>query len=122
MKHFFLFNGSAFFHFIEPILKLIYYSCVVILHTVLNYVLLLFSLCNSRSHAIFTIMLEQMRKHGPIVSTEGVQIEDVNEDYLCAKFHLVDLAGSERAKRTGSDGLRFKEGISPGPLMDMTTF
>ncbi|RRT73994.1 hypothetical protein BHM03_00042480 [Ensete ventricosum] len=58
-------------------------------------------------------MLEQMRKLGPIVSTEGVQIEDVNEDYLCAKFHLVDLAGSERAKRTGSDGLRFKEGISP---------
>ncbi|CAL9161910.1 unnamed protein product [Musa hybrid cultivar] len=66
---------------------------------------------SSRSHAIFTIMLEQMRKHGPIVSTEGVQIEDVNEDYLCAKFHLVDLAGSERAKRTGSDGLRFKEGV-----------
>lgn len=32
------------------------------------------------------------------------------EDYLCAKLHLVDLAGSERAKRTGSDGLRFKEG------------
>ncbi|URD98053.1 KISc [Musa troglodytarum] len=66
---------------------------------------------SSRSHAIFTIMLEQMRKLGPIVGTEGVQIEDVNEDYLCAKFHLVDLAGSERAKRTGSDGLRFKEGV-----------
>jgi hypothetical protein len=35
----------------------------------------------------------------------------MNEDYLCAKLHLVDLAGSERAKRTGSDGLRFKEGM-----------
>ncbi|KAD0046733.1 hypothetical protein E3N88_44876 [Mikania micrantha] len=27
------------------------------------------------------------------------------------ELHLVDLAGSERAKRTGSDGMRFKEGI-----------
>lgn len=37
-------------------------------------------------------------------------MEDASEDYLCAKLHLVDLAGSERAKRTGADGLRFKEG------------
>lgn len=37
-------------------------------------------------------------------------LEDCNDDYLCAKLHLVDLAGSERAKRTGADGLRFKEG------------
>ncbi|URE24800.1 KISc [Musa troglodytarum] len=65
---------------------------------------------SSRSHAIFTITLEQMRKLGP-VTTENVQTEDMNEDYLCAKLHLVDLAGSERAKRTGSDGLRFKEGV-----------
>lgn len=36
--------------------------------------------------------------------------DTMNEEYLCAKLHLVDLAGSERAKRTGSDGLRFKEG------------
>jgi len=32
------------------------------------------------------------------------------EEFLYAKLHLVDLAGSERAKRTGTDGLRFKEG------------
>ena len=31
-------------------------------------------------------------------------------NFLCAKLHLVDLAGSERAKRTGADGVRFKEG------------
>lgn len=37
-------------------------------------------------------------------------LNDMSEEYLCAKLHLVDLAGSERAKRTGSDGLRFKEG------------
>ena len=36
--------------------------------------------------------------------------DNMGEEYLCAKLHLVDLAGSERAKRTGSDGMRFKEG------------
>ncbi|KAK3129301.1 hypothetical protein QOZ80_6BG0476890 [Eleusine coracana subsp. coracana] len=66
---------------------------------------------SSRSHAIFTITLEQMRKTDPIMTSDGMAIEDFNEDYLCAKLHLVDLAGSERAKRTGSDGLRFKEGV-----------
>lgn len=40
------------------------------------------------------------------------------EDYLCAKLHLVDLAGSERAKRTGSDGLRFKEGTKTEILLN----
>lgn len=49
----------------------------------------------SRSHAIFTITMEQKK----------------GDDILCAKFHLVDLAGSERAKRTGADGMRLKEGI-----------
>ncbi|KAG2642179.1 hypothetical protein PVAP13_2KG259400 [Panicum virgatum] len=66
---------------------------------------------SSRSHAIFTITLEQMRKSDPIMTADGMPIEEMNEDYLCAKLHLVDLAGSERAKRTGSDGLRFKEGV-----------
>ncbi|KAL6854583.1 hypothetical protein ACP4OV_019145 [Aristida adscensionis] len=66
---------------------------------------------SSRSHAIFTITLEQMRKTDPIMTSDGMPIEEMNEDYLCAKLHLVDLAGSERAKRTGSDGLRFKEGV-----------
>lgn len=70
---------------------------------------------NSRSHAIFTITLEQMRKLDPIITADGSPIEDMNEDFLCAKLHLVDLAGSERAKRTGSDGLRFKEGCLFSP-------
>ncbi|KAH8934010.1 hypothetical protein BDL97_18G061300 [Sphagnum fallax] len=58
---------------------------------------------SSRSHAIFTITLEQRRKWD--------KLEDCGEEYLCAKLHLVDLAGSERAKRTGADGARFKEGV-----------
>ncbi|XWS14738.1 hypothetical protein CRYUN_Cryun35bG0034200 [Craigia yunnanensis] len=65
---------------------------------------------SSRSHAIFTITLEQMCKLNPI-SGDGSPNDFMNEEYLCAKLHLVDLAGSERAKRTGSDGMRFKEGV-----------
>ncbi|CAL8996327.1 unnamed protein product, partial [Prunus brigantina] len=66
---------------------------------------------SSRSHAIFTITLEQMHKVNPTCSGNNGVSESMNEEYLCAKLHLVDLAGSERAKRTGSDGLRFKEGV-----------
>ncbi|GAA0144720.1 microtubule binding motor protein [Lithospermum erythrorhizon] len=59
---------------------------------------------SSRSHAIFTICLEQ----------KGVPSSPVNgavDDILSSKLHLVDLAGSERAKRTGADGMRLREGI-----------
>lgn len=60
---------------------------------------------SSRSHAIFTITMEQKKMaHFP-------SDDDFGDDILCAKLHLVDLAGSERAKRTGADGMRFKEGI-----------
>uniref|UniRef100_A0A672IDG6 Kinesin family member 4 n=1 Tax=Salarias fasciatus TaxID=181472 RepID=A0A672IDG6_SALFA len=51
---------------------------------------------SSRSHAIFTITLEQRR---------GV-------DSIVSKLHLVDLAGSERQKKTKAEGDRLKEGIS----------
>ncbi|XP_017974966.1 PREDICTED: kinesin-like protein KIN-4A isoform X1 [Theobroma cacao] len=66
---------------------------------------------SSRSHAIFTITLEQMCKIQSVSSGNDTLDNDMGEEYLCAKLHLVDLAGSERAKRTGSDGLRLKEGI-----------
>ncbi|KAG0584179.1 hypothetical protein KC19_3G191000 [Ceratodon purpureus] len=66
---------------------------------------------SSRSHAIFTITVEQRRKWDIGPDGSNPLLEDCNEDYLCAKLHLVDLAGSERAKRTGADGLRFREGV-----------
>ncbi|KAG9352913.1 hypothetical protein JZ751_017489, partial [Albula glossodonta] len=59
---------------------------------------------SSRSHAIFTIHLCQMRV---------CQQADLPEyETLTAKFHFVDLAGSERLKRTGATGERAREGIS----------
>ncbi|XP_062155426.1 kinesin-like protein KIN-4A [Alnus glutinosa] len=66
---------------------------------------------SSRSHAIFTITLEQMHKLHSVFPGNDTSDEEMGEEYFCAKLHLVDLAGSERAKRTGSDGMRFKEGI-----------
>nr|XP_010913544.1 kinesin-like protein KIN-4C isoform X1 [Elaeis guineensis] len=64
---------------------------------------------SSRSHAIFTICMEQKKIANNPCS--GAINNDVGDDILIAKLHLVDLAGSERAKRTGADGLRLKEGI-----------
>eukprot|EP01018_Ginkgo_biloba_P022483 Gb_12260 [translate_table: standard] len=64
---------------------------------------------SSRSHAIFTITVEQKRKMDAILVADTTLGDAGGEDFLCAKLHLVDLAGSERAKRTGADGLRFKE-------------
>ncbi|WZY79099.1 hypothetical protein YC2023_025483 [Brassica napus] len=62
---------------------------------------------SSRSHAIFTITVEQMRK----INTDSTDNGSLKEEYLCAKLHLVDLAGSERAKRTGSDGVHINKGL-----------
>lgn len=60
---------------------------------------------SSRSHAIFTINVEQQIIEVQPEVTEG-------QEYMMAKFHFVDLAGSERAKRTGASGATLKEGIS----------
>ncbi|MBN3303429.1 kinesin family member 4 [Amia ocellicauda] len=54
---------------------------------------------SSRSHAIFTITLEQKRSSD-------------KSDSVTSKLHLVDLAGSERQKKTKAEGDRLKEGIN----------
>uniref|UniRef100_A0A8C7VZW3 Kinesin motor domain-containing protein n=1 Tax=Oncorhynchus mykiss TaxID=8022 RepID=A0A8C7VZW3_ONCMY len=71
---------------------------------------------SSRSHAIFTIHLCQVRVCQDNNETDN-KVANGNsemEEYetLTAKFHFVDLAGSERLKRTGATGDRAKEGIS----------
>ncbi|KAM8882901.1 kinesin-like protein KIF21A [Synchiropus picturatus] len=73
---------------------------------------------SSRSHAIFTIHLCQVRVCAPdnddnTTDNRLANNSDINEfETLTAKFHFVDLAGSERLKRTGATGDRAKEGIS----------
>ncbi|RUS72535.1 hypothetical protein EGW08_019702 [Elysia chlorotica] len=52
---------------------------------------------SSRSHAIFTLHIDQKNDIG---------------DCISVKFHMVDLAGSERTKRTMAEGERLKEGIN----------
>jgi hypothetical protein len=64
---------------------------------------------SSRSHAIFTINIEQHILEDQVT---GEKVEDETQEYMTAKFHFVDLAGSERAKRTGASGATLKEGIS----------
>ncbi|XP_076008383.1 kinesin-like protein KIF21A isoform X2 [Genypterus blacodes] len=73
---------------------------------------------SSRSHAIFTIHLCQVRVCSPdnddnTTDNRLANSTEMNEfETLTAKFHFVDLAGSERLKRTGATGDRAKEGIS----------
>uniref|UniRef100_A0A672QB97 Kinesin family member 21A n=1 Tax=Sinocyclocheilus grahami TaxID=75366 RepID=A0A672QB97_SINGR len=70
---------------------------------------------SSRSHAIFTIHICQVRvcQDGETDNRLANSSSEVEEfETLTAKFHFVDLAGSERLKRTGATGDRAKEGIS----------
>ncbi|XP_039512619.1 kinesin-like protein KIF21A [Pimephales promelas] len=78
---------------------------------------------SSRSHAIFTIHVCQVRVCAPAENPPEQDNETDNRlansssemeefETLTAKFHFVDLAGSERLKRTGATGDRAKEGIS----------
>ena len=53
---------------------------------------------SSRSHSIFSILLEVCQKD-----------EKGNDRYVAGKLNLVDLAGSERQSKTGATGDRLKE-------------
>lgn len=69
--------------------------------------------CSSRSHAIFTISIEQSIIEDLYKPADAAPADaGTGEEYMVAKFHFVDLAGSERAKRTGATGNTLKEGIS----------
>eukprot|EP00199_Chlamydomonas_sp_CCMP681_P000242 CAMPEP_0119108272 /NCGR_PEP_ID=MMETSP1180-20130426/13561_1 /TAXON_ID=3052 ORGANISM="Chlamydomonas cf sp, Strain CCMP681" /NCGR_SAMPLE_ID=MMETSP1180 /ASSEMBLY_ACC=CAM_ASM_000741 /LENGTH=536 /DNA_ID=CAMNT_0007093869 /DNA_START=67 /DNA_END=1677 /DNA_ORIENTATION=- len=59
---------------------------------------------SSRSHAIFSISMEQRARSSQSVPREL--------QYLRSRLHLVDLAGSERQKDTGAEGARFVEGVA----------
>lgn len=67
------------------------------------------NLSSSRSHAIFSLIVEQSTvvDDGNPAETNGPQHVQTTK----SKFNFVDLAGSERQKRTKAEGLRLKEGI-----------
>jgi hypothetical protein len=65
---------------------------------------------SSRSHAIFTVHVDQKMRSAP--AAEGADSQLAPEELVSSKFHFVDLAGSERAKRTQASGTRLKEGIN----------
>lgn len=52
---------------------------------------------SSRSHCIYTIVLESKSK------------TETSEKVIFSKLHLVDLAGSERTKKSGAQGISLKE-------------
>ena len=62
----------------------------------------LMNLHSSRSHAVFTVHLQQTNR-----SNNGADLDVTTTS--C--FTFVDLAGSERMKKTGAEGERAKEGI-----------
>ncbi|KAI3645346.1 hypothetical protein MP228_011510 [Amoeboaphelidium protococcarum] len=78
------------------------------------------NLTSSRSHAIFSITLQQefipQSQSGDSVQQSGDQsnlLQDQQQKTrLSSKFHFVDLAGSERMKKTKATGDRAKEGIA----------
>ncbi|OMH80381.1 Kinesin-like protein KIF21A, partial [Zancudomyces culisetae] len=59
---------------------------------------------SSRSHAIYTVVVEQI--------TQETESDSRTKTRIVSKIHFVDLAGSERIKQTNAMGNRVKEGIS----------
>jgi hypothetical protein len=65
---------------------------------------------SSRSHAIFTITINQK-----IIKMETPAVDGkepvTSEENISAKFHFVDLAGSERIKKTGATGKLMQDSV-----------
>ncbi|XP_062941219.1 kinesin-like protein KIF27 [Cynocephalus volans] len=62
---------------------------------------------SSRSHAIFTISIRQVKKNME-AAKDGSWYSHC---HIVSKFHFVDLAGLKRVTKTGNTGERFKESI-----------
>ena len=75
---------------------------------------------SSRSHAVFTVTLQQMINPtgggGGAAGDAGQEGEEEEGEegegqLVVSRLTFVDLAGSERLKRTGAEGERRREGI-----------
>ena len=69
---------------------------------------------SSRSHAIFTIFIEQHKIDDLYKESDKSKMaaNEPDDGFMTAKFFFVDLAGSERAKKTGATGATLKQGIN----------
>ncbi|KAK9816740.1 hypothetical protein WJX72_004454 [[Myrmecia] bisecta] len=71
---------------------------------------------SSRSHAIFTIRVEQRRKVNALTAdftaSSGPAAPDDNDEVLTGRINLADLAGAERLDRSGAVGTQVKEASS----------
>lgn len=69
---------------------------------------------SSRSHAVFIIIVEQMRNVKEDMPDELIKNKshDVPKEIKVGKLNLVDLAGSERVRVTGATGKRLEESKS----------
>lgn len=69
---------------------------------------------SSRSHAIFIIIVEQMRDISDEVQDNSAKnkANDLAKEIKVGKLNLVDLAGSERVRVTGATGKRLEESKS----------
>jgi GTPase SAR1 family protein len=72
---------------------------------------------SSRSHAVFVIIVEQMKsikESGSDNNDEFTKLKptDIAKEIKVGKLNLVDLAGSERVRVTGATGKRLEESKS----------
>lgn len=69
---------------------------------------------SSRSHAVFIIIVEQMRDitNDSINKSSSSKAPDLAKEVKVGKLNLVDLAGSERVRVTGATGVRLEESKS----------
>ena len=69
---------------------------------------------SSRSHAVFIIIVEQMRDITDESMSKSAlnKSNDIAKEVKVGKLNLVDLAGSERVRVTGATGVRLEESKS----------
>lgn len=68
------------------------------------------NLKSSRSHAVFTLTMEQHIRRN--ISQSETLVSDNDQMVITASFTFVDLAGSERQSKTKAQGKTLKEGIN----------
>jgi len=68
---------------------------------------------SSRSHAIFTVMIQQTQRKVPSTDDDSIEAEKNSIiEMKTSNIHFVDLAGSESIKKAKTRGKRMQEGIN----------